>query len=95
MLYAASIYVPGFALTGGFETVIAGAVVLTFLNVFIRPILKLVTSPLLWLTFGLFSIVIHIALFWFADQLIAEIAITELSTLIGMALAFAFANSLL
>ncbi len=95
ILYAAPLYVPGFTFTGGFEAVIAGAFVLTFLNVFIRPILKLFTSPLLWITFGLFSIVIHVTLLWFADQMIAELAITNFSTLFGMALMFAFVNSLL
>lgn len=93
-LYAAKIYFSGFVLSGGIETILVGALVLTILNIFVAPILRLVATPLLWLTFGVFGIVINILLLWFADKLLTQLAITDLATLFWVSIMVATANAL-
>jgi putative membrane protein len=59
---------PGIAVTfwGAFSAVI----LLSFLNVFIAPVLKFLTLPLSCMTLGLFSFLINAFLFWMASLLI-------------------------
>lgn len=92
-LYVAESYFPGFLLSGGLETLIAGALVLAVLNTFLRPILMLATLPLRWLTFGLFNIVIYGTILWLADSFLTQITITDLSTLFWVTIIVAIANA--
>ena len=49
--------------------------ILAVLNTIIRPILKLISAPLIILTLGLFSIVINMATLWLLTQFVPEITI--------------------
>ncbi|OHA00272.1 MAG: hypothetical protein A3C07_00685 [Candidatus Sungbacteria bacterium RIFCSPHIGHO2_02_FULL_47_11] len=91
-LYAIQLYFPGFVLTGGLEPLVIGAFVLAFLNTFVRPVLRLVATPFIWLTFGLFHIVIHVILLWFADKLLTQLTITDIPTLFWTSLILALVN---
>ncbi len=91
-LYIARIYVPGFLLVGGLDTLAIGGLVLAILNTFVRPILRVISTPLLWITFGLFNIVIHIAILWIADQLLTQLTITNFWGLFWAAIIVAIAN---
>jgi putative membrane protein len=51
-------------------TAIIMAVVLSVINVFIRPIVLLLTLPATLLTFGLFGIFVNAALFYFAARVV-------------------------
>ncbi|HXO67296.1 MAG TPA: phage holin family protein [Candidatus Dormibacteraeota bacterium] len=51
-------------------TAVVMAVVLSVINVFIRPIVLLLTLPATLLTFGLFAIFINAALFYFAARVV-------------------------
>jgi putative membrane protein len=51
------------------------ALVLALLNVFVRPIIKLITLPINIVTLGLFSFVINMLLFWAAGSLIDGVQI--------------------
>ena len=57
------------------QSLITGGILLAVLNTFIRPILKLVSFPFLIITFGLFNIVINLALLWLADWWLAALTI--------------------
>lgn len=92
-LYVATLYFPKFVLAGGAESLAAGALVLTVLNLFLRPILKLVSTPLIWVTFGLFNIVIHVAILWLADLVLTQLTIGDLPTLFWVSIIIAIANS--
>lgn len=94
-LYLAKIYLPGFILTGGIETLAIGASVLAALNIFVRPILRAVSSPLIWLTLGLFNIVIHVAILWMADQVLTQLTITKFSALFWASIIVAIANTII
>jgi|SRR3989338_1505784 len=92
-LYLAALYFPNFVITGGLISFITGAAVLTVLNAFLRPVLKLVATPLIWLSFGLFNFIINMFVLWLADQLLIELAINDLSTLFWVSIIIALANA--
>lgn len=92
-LYVATVYLSGFILTGGVETLIVGGVVLALLNVIVRPILRIVSAPLIWISFGLFNIVIHVLILWLADQFLTQVAIADTSTLFWASIIVAVANT--
>lgn len=92
-LYVAALYFPGFILTGGFTTLIIAAIVLAILNTFLRPIIRLVTLPLIWITFGLFNIIINMVILWAADQFLIQLTITNLATLFWVSIVVALANT--
>lgn len=55
--------------------------ILGIINFFIKPILNLITIPLKFLTLGLFSILLNMAIIWFLDILFLELTITGLTPL--------------
>ena len=91
-LYVAKTYLPGFVLAGTTETLLIGAIVLTLLNTFLRPILKFISTPLIWLSFGLFNLVIYIIILWLADAFLLSLSISDLKTLFLASLVIALAN---
>lgn len=92
-LYIALKYVAGFVVEGGFETIVVAAVVLTLLNTFLRPVLRLLSTPLLFVTFGLFSLVLNVLILWIADQFLAGMAFQSLTALVLTSLIVALANA--
>jgi putative membrane protein len=95
VLYGAGQYLSGFAIYGGWEVVAIAALLLALLNTFLKPIIKVITAPIVWLTLGLFNFVIHGTLLWVADQLLGQIEITSLTALAIASVFFAFANALI
>ncbi|OGG66981.1 hypothetical protein A3I99_01925 [Candidatus Kaiserbacteria bacterium RIFCSPLOWO2_02_FULL_45_11b] len=76
-------YIPGITVDGFYPALIA-AIVLGLLNLFVRPILVVLTFPITILTLGLFMFVINAALFWFAATFIDGFAVeTFLHALLG------------
>lgn len=63
-------YLPGFTVEG-FYTALVAAIVLGLFNIFLKPILILLTFPITLLSLGLFTFVINAALFWFATTIVA------------------------
>jgi putative membrane protein len=49
--------------------------ILAILNTIIRPILKLISAPLIILTLGLFTVIINMATLWLLTQFVPEITI--------------------
>ncbi len=76
--------VPAVGFASWFTLVIA-AIVLLFLQAIIKPILKLLFLPVTVVTFGLFSVVINVAIIWLATFLVPGFTIQEL-TLLGIPL---------
>ena len=58
-LYVAVNYVPGIDLQGDWTSILWLALIIGLLNALVRPILKLLTFPLIILTLGLFTIVVN------------------------------------
>ncbi|KXJ99770.1 MAG: Membrane protein of unknown function [Parcubacteria bacterium OLB19] len=62
-------YVPGIDIEGFYPALVA-AIVIGLLNLFVKPILVLLTLPITIVTLGLFIVVINASLFWFAASFI-------------------------
>ena len=58
-LYAAVQVVPGITYEGGWVVLVSMALVFGLVNAIVRPILRLLTCPLIILSLGLFSLVIN------------------------------------
>ena len=74
LIATVAIIVSAFIIPGvhveGFLSALAAAVVLGFLNTFIKPLLILLTLPITVLTLGLFTFVINAALIMLASFLV-------------------------
>lgn len=69
-LFAAAWLVPGIVVEGNGWTVYAVmAVILGLINAIVRPILKLLTCPLIILTLGVFVLVINGFTLWLSSQI--------------------------
>lgn len=62
--------VPGISLSG-FVAALWATFILGIVNVFIKPVLILLTIPINILTLGLFTLVINALLFWFVSSLVS------------------------
>ncbi len=62
-LLAIANYFPGITLAS-WRTALLAAVIFGLVNAIIRPLIKIVSLPLMILTLGLFSLVINAVLFW-------------------------------
>ena len=63
-LFAAVRIVPGVTLQGSWVNIIWLALIFGLINAFLRPLLKMLTCPLIFLTLGLFTLLINTFLFW-------------------------------
>ncbi|PIV10095.1 MAG: hypothetical protein COS49_02390 [Candidatus Portnoybacteria bacterium CG03_land_8_20_14_0_80_41_10] len=77
-IFLADYLVPGFVFEGDLLTLLIAGLILGLINVFIKPILKLISFPLLILSLGLFTLVINMALLWLLEYFVAELTITGL-----------------
>jgi putative membrane protein len=68
-LYVAVAIVPGITVQStGWLSFIWLALIFGFLNALVRPVLKFLTCPLIFLTLGLFTLVINTFMFWLAGE---------------------------
>jgi len=80
-LYAASWFVAGFTFTGGIKEYAIAGVVLGLLNMLVKPVLKLISMPVIILTLGLFALVINALLLWVVDYIFDFITIQDIYAL--------------
>ncbi|MGC8827337.1 MAG: phage holin family protein [Anaerolineae bacterium] len=66
-LWAAAELVPGITYEGGWLVLAGVALIFGLVNALIRPVLKLLTCPLIILTLGLFTLVINALMLWLAS----------------------------
>ncbi len=80
-MWLAVMIVPGVRAPHALDIVWAG-VVLSLVNMWIAPILRIITCPLRLLTFGLFSLVVNMVIFlfaaWLSRKLGASIVVASL-----------------
>ncbi len=91
-LYAAAYFLSGVIISGGLKGLMVAAIGLALLYTILRPILKLITAPLVLITFGLFSIIINIAILWIADRYLTQIAFNDFHSLAITALIITATN---
>jgi len=69
-------YVPGITIDGFYSALVA-AIILGLLNLFVKPILVILTFPITIITVGLFILVINTALFWFTASFVDGFAVAS------------------
>jgi putative membrane protein len=67
-IFLAIRFVPGISLESGWLSVIWLALILGLLNAFLKPLLSLLTCPLIIVTLGFFTLLINTFLLWLTGQ---------------------------
>lgn len=76
-IYIASQMVSGFILSDStLITLLTMGFIFGLINFFIKPILKLISAPVIFFTFGLFTIIINIAMLFLLDYFMSTLTIT-------------------
>lgn len=78
-----------------FWTVVIVALVYSLINFLLGGLLALLSLPLMFITFGLFKLVINAFLLWITDKLIADFEIEDITTTLIAALLITVIDSIL
>lgn len=74
-LWVATRLVPGVSFDGGALPFLGVALVFGVVNAFIRPVMKLLTFPLIIVTLGLFALVVNGLMLWLTSSLSASLGL--------------------
>lgn len=91
-LWLAQRFVAGFVMVGGLKGYLIAGILLGLLNLVVRPILKVISLPLMILTLGLFSIIINAILIIIVARVTPYIVIENLQALLLATLILAVVN---
>jgi len=81
-LYLVTKFIPDVQYTGGVAFFALGGFVIGLLNAFIKPLMKILSFPLILMTVGLFILVINAIIFWLTVQAVNAISIADISVTI-------------
>lgn len=76
-IFATAYIIDGFNVDGNLQVIGIGAVVLGLVNVFVKPILKIVSFPINIITLGLFNWIINALVIYLTVYLVDGISISE------------------
>ena len=85
-VWVAAAFVPGVAVSGGAGSYLWIAVVFAAVNLLVKPVLKLLSFPLVVLTLGLFLVVINAAMLGLTAALTGSLSVAGLEPAIVAAL---------
>lgn len=91
-LYIATLYVPGVDIPLTVSQFALVATTLTLINLFIRPFIKFVLTPIIILTLGLGSLIINALILYFLDFLLPTVTIEGLVALVLTTIIVSTAN---
>ncbi|MQA29863.1 MAG: phage holin family protein [Luteitalea sp.] len=74
-LWVATRVVPGVDYTGGWVPFVAVAIIFGVINATLRPLIKLLTCPLILLTLGLFALIVNGLMLWLTGSLSAAMGL--------------------
>ncbi len=77
-IYLAAYFVENFTFTtrlSDWRLLLIAGLILALINTFLKPILKIISAPLIILTLGLFSLVINLGLLWLLTQFLPQLEI--------------------
>lgn len=94
-LAVAVYFISGFKITMEAKNFLMVAGAFTLINLFIRPILKLLFGPVILITFGLGTIVVNAALLWLLDFMSNDVTIIGLTPLIYATIVIGAVNLIL
>ncbi len=88
-------YFQDFYFQGDSSKLVLLALVLTLLHLLIKPILRFFSAPLIWITLGLFSVVINLIILKTAGFFFPELVIHSSIVWLGASLIISIFNSFL
>ena len=91
-LFVASWFVAGFSFAGGVKEYAIAGVVLGLLNLIVKPILKMISLPIIILTLGLFTVVINALILWLVDYIFEFMTISDITALIWATIVVSIVN---
>ncbi len=91
-LWIANWLVPGFIVNGGWKGFVIAGLVLGLLNLTVKPILKFISTPIIILTLGIFSLIINGFLLWLVSYFTPFVSIQTASALIWATIIVSLAN---
>ncbi len=91
-LLAAANFVPGFTLSGDLATKVFVALILTLLNMTLKPILRLFLGPIIILTLGLGLVLVNALILFILDILSNNLMIESIPALLFGALIIGVLN---
>ena len=74
-IFVADYLIEGIIFEGDLITLFIAGLLLGLINFILKPILKLISAPLIALSLGLFIIIINIALLWLLEYFVPELTI--------------------
>ncbi|HEY4500010.1 MAG TPA: phage holin family protein [Candidatus Paceibacterota bacterium] len=94
-LVLAAHYVLGFTIPEDFKARLLVTLIFTVINIIIKPIIKLFLTPFIWLTLGLFSLIINAGMLYLLDFFSQNVSITSTESLIYATLIISAINILI
>ena len=91
-IYVATYLVSGFGINGWIKEYLLAGVLLGILNSFIKPILKVVSMPLIILTLGLWTIVLNALMLWTVDYVFDFVVVQDLTALVWATIIISIVN---
>ncbi len=91
---AAFLFPAGVRFTGGFVTLVAAGTVLWLANLFVRPLLQLISLPITLRTLGLFSLIVNAGIVALTDTLISAMKISNFWLCLFIALIVSAGNAI-
>ena len=91
-LYLATIFISGMTVPLDFKNFALVAGALTLINLFLRPIVKLMLIPVIILTLGLGSFIVNAFMLYFLDFLLPAVTIEGFVTLLYVTLILSISN---
>ncbi len=79
-IYLAAYFVVGFDFphqTQDWPLLVLAGLILAIFNAILKPILKLISTPLIILSLGFFTLIINIVLLWLLSQIMPELSIAN------------------
>lgn len=93
-LFLAVNFIPGVEYDGRWQTLLLMGLILGILNALILPILRFISAPLIWLTLGIFSLLLNLVMLWVAITLVPSFLIENLLAAIIVLILVAIINAL-
>jgi putative membrane protein len=74
-IWASARLVAGVHFFGNWKWLILAGAVLGLINFLIKPIIKIIATPLIWITLGLFTIVINVLMLYLLAKIVGALVI--------------------
>jgi len=91
----ANYFIPGFSISLDFKNLSIIAGIFTLLNIFIKPIIKFVLSPIIFLTFGLGIILVNAIILQIVNFYSKDVSISSIKALFFATLVISFVNTII